>query len=194
MPIAQTFGLVTNSQTVAEEMAPTLIGVPPTNYTFVTADLTGGIQVSGALTVSDGREIAFYVMNQGNFSEWRQGHPSVIMLAKPYFISGNFTFTPGATGTYFFVFDNQDSSRRSVIISLNVVQSQSQLAPIVAFSGYEGLAIGLVLLVLGVKTGKRKQQTSEPKPDYSSKWTCRFCGTSNSLDLVFCSKCDRSRS
>ena len=44
------------------------------------------------MEVADGHEVAFYVMDEGNFSLWRAGEPSAIILARPTVISSNFTF------------------------------------------------------------------------------------------------------
>lgn len=193
-PLAEISGLVTYAQTTTTEIAPTLISIASSNYTFVTADLPAGVQVNGAIMVGDGKEIAFYVMNEGNFSRWREGLPSAVELAKPYIFSGNFTFTPTVSGTYFFVFDNQDTSRRSVIFSLAIVQSRTVLNPILVLAGYEAAAVGVVLFIVGVKPGKKKEQSAPLKQVAPVGWNCKFCGATNSLGLSFCSKCGRSRS
>jgi hypothetical protein len=188
-PIAQTFGLASHAQIELPILAPTLIAVPATNYTSLSADLRGGTQVEGALEVADGHEIAFYVMDQGNFSLWRAGKPSAIILVRPTVISSNFTFTPTTSSTYYFVFDNEDTARRVVIFSLNTVENVTLLNPIIEFAGYELLLIGIILCLLGIRGGKKHDAISAQ----TDRWKCKYCGKKNAKDLVFCEKCGRSQ-
>jgi hypothetical protein len=192
-PLAENFGLVSNVQTLTTVVAPTLLSVAPSNYSFLMVDLTAGVQTNGMLTVGDGKEVAFYVMDAGNFSEWRIGHPSMVTLARPFVISYNFTFTPSVGGTYFFVFDNQDSSRRVVIFTLSLIQTHTVLNPVAEYAGYEILAIGILLAVIGVKTGRKKKPAEQPDAHTMTSWKCKFCGAENSRDQIFCSKCERSQ-
>jgi hypothetical protein len=188
-PIAGALGLVTYTQSVTSLMAPTLLEVPASNYTALSETLKGNVQVRGYLEVSDGREIAFYVMDEGNFSEWRIGRPSAIVLAKPLAITYNFTFAPRTSGTYYFVFDNQDTVRRTVIFSLNTVEVVAVLSPVVEYAAYELLLVGIVFAGLGVKTGKKMAK----RPPAKDIWHCKFCGEENSGSDRFCSKCGRSQ-
>ncbi|MGD0176117.1 MAG: zinc ribbon domain-containing protein [Candidatus Bathyarchaeia archaeon] len=188
-PIAQSVGFASHVQTVNLILPPTLLAVPSSNYTFLFSDLRGDVQVQGALEVTDGREIAFYVMDEGNFSLWRAGRPSAIILARPTAISYNFTFTPTTSGTYFFVFDNQDTSRRVVIFSLNAVENLTVLNPIVEFAGYEIFLVGFILSLFGISTGKK----GETIPAEALGWKCRFCGAVNTGDQTFCEHCGRSQ-
>jgi len=188
-PIAQTLGLASHYQTEIPILPPTLIAVPPTNYTSLPADLTGGIQVDGALEVSGGHEVAFYVMDQGNFSKWRAGEPSAIILARPTIISSNFTFTPATSSTYYFVFDNQDTARRVIIFSLNTLKSVTLLNPIIEFASYEILLVGIILCLFGIKSGRKHAAISGK----TGRWKCKFCGAKNTRDRTFCEKCGRSQ-
>ena len=188
-PIAQALGLASHYQTETPILPTTLIAVPATNYTSLPADLKGGAQVEGALEVADGREVAFYVMDEGNFSQWRAGKPSAIILSRPTVISSNFTFTPATSGTYYFVFDNQDTARRVVIFSLGAVENVTILNPIIEFAGYEILLVGILLSFLGTKGG-RKRETISAEAD---RWKCKFCGAKNTLSQTFCEKCGRSQ-
>lgn len=194
MPLTNVLGLVTYTQATTTEIAPTLLSVAPSNYTSVTADLPAGAQVTGAITVGFGKEIAFYVMDEGNFSRWREGLPSAVVLSKPYVVSGNFTFTSTVGGTYFFIFDNQDTSRRSVIFNLDIVQNRAVVNPILEFAGYEAAAVGAVLFIIGVKSGKKKEHSAFLKAEAPAGWNCKFCGETNSPKLLFCSRCGRSQS
>jgi hypothetical protein len=191
VPIAEGFGFVTYTQRVTPVIAPTLFEVPASNYMSLSETLSGSVQVQGSLDVSDGREIAFYIMDAGNFSEWRMGHPSAILIAKTLAITYNFTFTPKISGTYFFVFDNQDTTRRTVIFSLNTVEVLAVLSPIVEYAGYEAMLLGIVLSITGIKTGKKKPV--QQKTLTEGLWNCRFCGVENASSDVFCTKCGRSQ-
>lgn len=190
IPIAEVFGLTSRTQTETPIIAPTLITVAPSSYTFLSAELRSHVQVKGALEVSDAREIAFYVMNQANFSEWRSGRPSAVILAKPFAISYNFTFIPKFDGTYYFIFDNQDTSRRVVLFRLNSLQDRTVLNPVMENAGYEMFALGIILSIVGVKTGRKKP---EPKLRAAAGWQCKFCGAENLGDQTFCEKCGRSQ-
>jgi hypothetical protein len=187
-PIAQALGLASHTQTVSRILPSTVLTVPPSNYTFLPVDLRGNDEVHGTLDVTDGREIAFYVMDNGNFSLWRTGRPSAIILASPTAVSYNFTFTPTTSGTYFFVFDNQDTARRVVIFSLNAVENLTQLSPALEFAGYEIVLVGLILCLFAIKTGKKRKATSS-----DARWKCAFCGAMNETAETFCKKCGRSK-
>lgn len=190
-PIAEMLGLVTYTPVVTPVIAQTLFEVPASNYTSITETLSADVELKGSLEVSDGREVAFYVMDAGNFSEWHVGHPSSILLAKPLAITYNFTFTPKISGTYYFVFDNQDTTRRTVIFSLNTVQTLTVLSPLVDYAGFEAILVGILLSAAGIKTGKKKPVRQLVSAD--GAWNCKFCTTENSRSSVFCAKCGRSR-
>src|SRR3972149_5321915 len=81
-PVAEAFGLVSRAQTERSLIGPTLLTVPASNYTFLSADLKGGVEVKGSLQVVDAREAALYVMNEGNFTLWRTGRPSMVILRR----------------------------------------------------------------------------------------------------------------
>jgi hypothetical protein len=194
-PIAEIFGLVSYVQTQRALIPSTLLNVAASNYSFVSADLQGGVQVVGSFQVVDGREIAMYVMDEGNFSLWRTGHPSAIILAKPIAMSYNFTLTPRTTGTYYFVFDNEDTSRRTVIFSLSLIEDTAVISPVIGYAGYEIFAVGIILSAIGVRTGKRKP---EPEPEVISETVetgvrCKFCGAGLAEGETFCAKCGRAQ-
>jgi hypothetical protein len=189
-PVAENLRLVSHEQTENAVIAPTLVTVTPSDYSFLMADLKADVQVKGSLAVGDAKEVAFYVMDEGNFSEWRAGHPSVVIAAKPLAIAYNFTFTPIVGGTYYFIFDNQDTTRRMVLFSLHVVNNRIVLSPIVEYSGHLALVIGLLLSSLGIKAGRKKPEAEVPSVP---GWKCKFCGAANTSDEMFCTECGRSK-
>lgn len=190
-PVAELLGLVTYNQSVTSVIPPTLLQVPASNYTSLSETLSRNVQVKGSLEVSEGREIAFYVMDEANFSEWRMGHPSAILLAKPLALTYNFTFTPEVNGPYYFVFDNPDTTRRTVIFTLSTVEVHAVLSPIVDYAAYEVTLVGIALAIAGIKTGKKKPRWQ--KTLNHGAWTCKFCAAENSGSDAFCAKCGRSR-
>jgi hypothetical protein len=189
IPVAEVSGLLSYVRSETSVISPTLISIGPSNYSFLSADLKANVQVQGSLQVGDGREVAFYVMDDGNFSQWRLGRPSAVILAKPTAISYNFTFTPKEAGEYYFVFDNQDTSHRTVVFNLNLIKDNLALSPLLEYVGYELTALGILLSALGLKFGKKR----EPITPSVAGWKCKFCRAENTGNQTFCSKCGRSQ-
>jgi len=189
-PLADITGQASHYTQETVILSPTLYSIPASNYSFVSEDLSSGSQLVGSLQVAEGREVAFYVMNEGNFSLWRTGHPSALVLAEPIAVSYNFTLSPSVAGTYYFVFDNPDNSPRTVIFTLSSTQSVTAVNPLLQYANFELLFIGVILTFLGLRGGKKK---SKPRPVVESGWKCRFCGAMNEEERAFCVKCDRSR-
>lgn len=187
-PFAQAVGLVSHVQTQRDLIPQTLLSVAPNSDSFVPVDLQSGVQVKGSFQVVDAREIALYVMDEGNFSLWRAGHSSEIILARPIVISSNFTITPKAAGTYYFIFDNQDTTKRTVIFTLSVVEETAVPNPYLENAGYTVFALGIVLFAIGAKTGKAR-----PTRIREEVVRCKFCGTKLAKDQTFCAKCGRSQ-
>jgi len=193
-PFAGFLGLVSHVQTERLVIPQTLLTVPASSNAFLPADLRGGVQVKGSLVVGVGQEIGFYVMDEGNFTLWRAGKPSLILLAKPTAISYNFTITPQTTGTYYFVFDNQDTARRVVIFSLSTVEDTTVLSPVIEYAGYLVFALGIVMFAIGARTGKpRPKPEVVPAATPATRVHCRFCGAENATDRLFCEKCGRAQ-
>jgi hypothetical protein len=197
-PFAEVAGLSTQYMKEDVVVPPTLYSVPSANYSYAPEALVGGRQYTGSLQVADSRQLGFYVMDEGNFSVWRTGRPASLIFANPNAISYNFTLSPPLSGTYFFVFDNQENSPLTVVFTLSSVQDVTVLNPFVAYAGYELLLLGLLFSIIGVRGGgkkketKRAVQTTEAKPEPS--WNCKFCGARNPGDKpTFCSKCGRAQ-
>jgi hypothetical protein len=190
-PFANVAGLSTHYVQENAIVPPTLYDVPASNFTFASEYLTGGGQFVGSVNVANGRQVGFYVMNEGNFSLWRAGRPAVLVLAEPLAISYNFTITPTYSATYYFVFDNEDTSSHVVIFSLSSVQNAVALNPLLQYAGLELLFLGIVLCYFGLRGGKRK---AEAKGRGDSGWKCKYCGAKNvTEDHTFCAKCGRAQ-
>jgi len=197
-PVAEIAGLSSQFTQQNAIVPPTLYSVPPANYSYAPETLLGGRQYAGSLQVADSRQLGFYVMDEGNFSIWRTGRPASLILANPNVISYNFSLSLPLSGTYYFVFDNQENSPLTVVFTLSSVQNVTVLNPFVAYSGYELLLLGLVFSIIGARRGgkkketKRTVETTEANPE--TGWNCKFCGARNPGDKpTFCSKCGRAQ-
>ena len=190
-PVADIAGLSAHYTEESVILPPTLYSVPAANYSFASEDLRGGGQLVGSLEVGAGGQVAFYVMDEGNFSLWRAGRPASVVLAKPLVVSYNFTFSPTSSGAYYFVFANQGISSLQVIFSLSSVQDIVVLSPFVQYAGFELFLLGAVLTFFGLRGGGRKV---EAKRASDSGWKCKFCGAGNvKEDRTFCDKCGRAQ-
>jgi hypothetical protein len=189
-PVAESVGLSTRYAKRDVVMPPTLFSVAAASYSFTSESLAGGGEFVGSVEVVDARQVGFYVMNEGNFSLWRAGQPASLMLANPSAVSYNFTFSPVSSGTYYFVYDNQENSPLVVVFSLSSVQDTQVLSPLVGYAAYELLFLGVVFSVLGLRGGRKAQ----PKHAIEEIWKCKFCGAKNrAKDHTFCTKCGRAQ-
>jgi len=191
-PFATLAGLISNSQSQTTIVPTTLLPIPPSNYTYLAADLTG-TRTTGLLQVESGNPIGFYIMNEGNFSAWRHGRPSVVSLARPSAVNYNFTFIPLTSGTYYFVFNNPDPARKNVLFTLSTFETVMVVSPLLQFAGYEAIIIGVALSILAVKTGKRRIRETKVSEIADHSFRCKYCGE-RIAGGDFCSKCGRSQS
>ena len=186
-PVAELAGLVTHSVSVSPVIPSTLLTIPASNYAYLTADLKA-IKTTGRVQVEGGSEIGFYIMNAGNYSEWRQSHPSAIILSNLDAINYNFTFIPNGADTYYFVFSNEDPVRKNVVFTLSQVEDVMSPHPLVQYAGYEMLLVGILLSIFAVRTGKRKLKRAR-----ETELKCKFCGERMGPEEVFCSRCGKSK-
>ncbi len=189
-PAAELTGLASQVQTERPILPPTVLTVPASNYAFLPANLPGGITAKGSLQVGNGQDIAMYVMDEANFTQWQTKHTGNVLLAKPMVISYNFTISPKVTGTYYFIFDNQDTTKRVVIFSLSVLENTTVVSPLIGNAGFGLVVLGIIFFAIGVRTGKRK-----PKPSGTSGIgvRCRFCRAEIPTGEPFCAKCGRAQ-
>ena len=196
IPLAENFGLTSHYHQLNVVLPSTLFSVPASNYTYTSANLGSDSEATGSLQVSNGREVAFYILNEGNFSLWQRGRPSAVIVAQPVVILYNFTFTPATAGKYFFIFDNQDNSPHTVLFNLSTVENVSVVSPFVQYADFELLIIGTLFSYVGIRGGAKKPPAPS-HPDISpeiSGWKCKFCGTINEdFNAQFCRNCNRSR-
>ena len=190
IPVAQVTGLVSQGVSITPVIPTTLLPVPASNYTYLTANLSENIRTTGLVQVEGGSEIGFYVMNEGNFSIWSRGHPSLISLAKPDAVNYNFTFAPDVSGVYFFVFSNQDPVRKNVLFTLKTVESTTIPSPLIEYADFEMLILGVLLTIVAVKTGRNPPKY---RSEDESGVNCKFCGKKLKTGEMFCSKCGRSQ-
>jgi hypothetical protein len=194
-PVAQVTGLMSQGVSITPIISSTLLSVPASNYTYLTTNLKENIRTSGLLQVEGGSEIGFYVMNEGNFSAWSHGYPSVTNLAKPDAINYNFTFVPDVSEVYYFVFSNQDPVHKNVLFTLKTVESTTIPSPFIQYADFEMLMLGVLLTIVAVKTGKKHPKYQEPKDESNERVVnCKFCGEELMAGELFCSKCGRSQS
>jgi len=193
-PLAGAAGLIINVRSQVAVVPPTLLTVAPSDYTYLNVELKQGAQTTGRVQIEGGGEMGFYIMNVGNFSEWRHNRPTVIELAQPNAINYNFTFIPRDSGTYYLVFSNQDPIRKNVIFTLSAVETVASPSPFVEYAGFEALTIGLLLSIVAAKTGKKRSKPTkimEPTKILDDE-KCKYCGARKELSETFCSKCGRS--
>jgi len=193
-PVAEVAGLTTQYTKEDVILPPTLYSIPAANYTFALETLSGGRQYVGSLEVGGGRSVGFYVMDEGNFSLWRIKRPASLVVANPNAISYNFTLSASLSGTYYFVFENQESSPLDVVFGLSSIQPITILNPFVGYAGYELLLLGAVLCFFGLRGGGNKPETKPGLHNAGAVWKCKFCGAKNRADeSTFCAKCGRAR-
>jgi len=156
------------------------------------------VKTIGMVQVEGESQIGFYIMNKGNFSQWRQGGPSTVALAKTDISNYNFTFIPAGSGLYYFIFNNQGAGHENILFTLNTVSYTMTPSPIVQYADFELLIIGILLTIIGIKTGKKARSWKEPyvtaaaEDDTTPK--CKFCGKELVTGELFCPKCRRSQS
>jgi uncharacterized OB-fold protein len=160
-------------------------------------NLVENVKTIGIVQVEGESQIGFYIMTEENFTQWREGNPSQVALAKPDVTNYNFTFVPDGTGVYYFVFNNQDSSHKNVLFTLNTVTYTTVPTRIIQYADFELIAIGILLTIVGIKTGKKARSWKEHDVATSAedKTTakCKFCGKELAPGELFCSKCGRSQ-
>ena len=198
-PVAEVTGQMTGAVSVTPLVSSTLLSVPASNYTFLTVNLRDNVKTNGIVQVESGTPVGFYIMTSGNFTQWRHGNPSAVALAEPDAINYNFTFIPNVDGLYYFIFSNQDTAHKDVIFSLNAVTYTTTPGPIIQYAEFELMIVGILLIIVGIKTGKKKSRTwKEPVTPVTSNGgnatKCKFCGKALGTDEMFCPKCGRSQS
>jgi hypothetical protein len=196
-PVAEVTGQMSEGVSVTPVLSSTLLSVPASNYTYVTANLGGGVKTNGMVQVEGESQVGFYIMNEGNFTQWRFGNPCTVALARPDVTSYNFTFTPVESGVYYFVFSNQDAGHKNIIFTLNTVTYTMAPSPIIQYADFELIILGVLLTIIGIKTGKKARSWKEHAVAASTEdkaTKCKFCGKELATGELFCPKCGRSQS
>ena len=194
-PVAEMTGQISAGVIVSPVVSSTLLSVPGSNYSYLTATLRRNVMVNGVLQVEEGSQIGFYVMNSGNFTQWRGGNPSTIALANPAVSTYNFTFVPDTNGPYYFVFSNQDTGHKNVIFSLNTITYTRTPSPLIQYAAFELVLLGILFVIVGINTGKKKSKPwkEEATVTAGKPPKCKFCGKALATGELFCPHCGRSQ-
>ena len=182
---------------VTPVLSSTLLSVPASNYRYLTANLEENVKAIGMVQVEGESQIAFYIMDEGNFTQWRLGNPSTVALANTDVTNYNFTFTPGGSGVYYFIFNNQDAGHKNILFNLNTITYTMTPSPIIQYADFELIILGILLTVIGIKTGKKARSWKEPDVTASAEdktTKCKFCGKGLARGELFCPNCGRSQS
>jgi uncharacterized OB-fold protein len=195
-PVAEVTGQMSVGVSVTPLLSSTLISVPAMNYTYVTATLGENVKTIGMVQVEGESQVGFYIMNEGNFTEWRLGNPSSVAFGKPDVTNYNFTFITGGSGVYYFIFSNQDAGHKNILFTLNTVTYTMVPSPIIQYADFELIVLGILLTIIGIKTGKKARSWKEYDGTASTEITgrCKFCGKELATGELFCPKCGRSQS
>ena len=197
MPLAAELGQTSHLRTQSVLVAPTLLAVAPANQTWIPTHVDSGTLVAGSFQVGTGREINFYVMDENSFRDWRAGRHATVILA--VFSTGlyKFNLTLASAGNYYFIFENQENVRSTVVFQLNIVNDAIIISPIVEYLPFALAAAGFLLLVWGATGGRKKARPLEEATEQSVQpsvvgWKCTFCGATNAVGEKFCKGCGRS--
>ncbi|MDG7007422.1 MAG: zinc ribbon domain-containing protein [Nitrososphaerota archaeon] len=182
-----------------------LVKVAPGNYSYLTYPLAPNDQL--AVTIAAGPQpVDFFLMNAGNFSIWSRAQTATSQVYPQYaFNVKNYTFSfSGASRnqTYYLVFDSTSITSSTDVLVHSSLQgapdSTASTAPAVI------VLVGVVLALIGAKTGGRKNEELQrrdgaseatgPRPgSAASPPVCRYCGASLGENSKFCSSCGRSQ-
>jgi len=198
-PVAEMTGLISEGVSVTPVLSPTLLSVPASNYTYVTANLAENVKTIGMVEVEGESQVGFYIMNEGNFTQWRLGNPSTVALGKPGVNSYNFTFIPNGSGVYYFIFSNQDAGHTNILFTLNTVTYTMAPSQIIQYADFELITFGILLTLIGIKTGKKKARSWKEhdvtvSTEDKTTTKCKLCGKDLATGELFCPKCGRSQS
>jgi hypothetical protein len=153
---------------------PQLILVPSTqiqvtglfhNETFVVGDvwersvqLDGGVTVNGTVAVSSAltgaaTEISMLVADDANYQKWVAHGSPTYALQRDISNGQSFSFNVPQTGTYHFVFDNNNSPvKKKVTITVDIQKQVTTNVPDgrILYVAYGLLAVGCLVTVMGV--------------------------------------------
>jgi len=160
--LARTFGAVRTTQRDEMIVAPTLLRVAPSNYSYIsqifsTQEFTEQ-HFTGKISVGGDQSIDFYVMNQGNFTLWLNEQPASISVSALSAKNYTFTLKLDRADTYYFVFDNSYShDRKNVVFSLLLEEQTQEIDPTVNYLVLLFSVVAVILVVYGATGPKRKR-------------------------------------
>jgi hypothetical protein len=208
-PLATGIGLTSHTTNQRVLIAPTLLAVGPESQTLISTSLDSGARVVGSFQVGAGRQMDFYIMNASGYRDWNAGRPAAIILAVLDAPSYKFNLTLGTAGSCYFIFENQENVRGTVVFQVNIMTDVFTINPVVEYVPFALLVVGILFLGLGVTGGQKKPQPMKPgaksvvarptapvptvSPLPTAGWKCKFCGSGNSIKEQFCKTCGRSK-
>lgn len=159
--LARTFGAIRTTERDKMIVAPTLLRVEPSNYSYVSQMLSTErfteLSFTGTIGVGGDQGIDFYIMNQGNFTRWVTGQSALISVSA--LSAKNYTFTLRLTraDTYYFVFDNTYSNdRKNIVFSLLLEEQAQEVDPSANYFVLLLLIVACILVAYGATGPKRK--------------------------------------
>ncbi|MFB0551155.1 MAG: hypothetical protein ACETVV_01115 [Nitrososphaeria archaeon] len=159
--LARTFGATRITKSDEMLVAPTLLSVTPSNYSYISHMFSmqkfTEQSFTGTISVGGDQSIDFYVMNQGNFTQWLGGQPASISVSALSAKNYTFTLKPDRPDTYYFVFDNTYSNdRKNVVFSLLLEEQAQEVDPTVNYLVLLLLVVAVILVAYGTKGPRRK--------------------------------------
>jgi hypothetical protein len=208
-PLASETGLTSHTIDRRVLYAETVLAVGPESQRSVEIQVDSGAQVAGSFQVGAGRQMDFYVMKASDYSNWNADRPAAVVFFKLDASSCKFNFTLVTAGSYYFVFENQENVRGTVVFQVDTMTDVFTINPVVEYIPFALLALGILFLGLGVTGGQKKPQPMKPgaksvvarptapvptvNPLPTVGWKCKFCGSGNPIKDQFCKTCGRSK-
>ncbi|MFI5421349.1 MAG: hypothetical protein ACHQ1H_10320, partial [Nitrososphaerales archaeon] len=143
------------------------------------------------------------LMNQGNFSQYVANNGSFVAIY-PASVVNVSTYTlvfdhVNSSGNYYLVFRNPQSTHATdllvhLTVSSPTTASNADYIPIII------AVAGLILVTIGVFSGKKTEYEEKPHPPPSALQVesatkeCRYCKATMNNDEVFCPSCKKSQS
>jgi hypothetical protein len=180
-----------------------LVSIRPGNYSSLSVPLYPQQTITANVSSNPpGTDVL--LMNQGNYSEYVATNGSLVSIYPESLVNVS-TYTlffnyPGSTGNYYLVFRNPQSSQTTDVLVQLTVSSEAALSYL-AYISVIIVGIGLIFLVIGALSGKKKESSkktshssrSEALQIVDSTTKCRYCNASMNRGDMFCPSCKKSQ-